>query len=198
MNNWKYAGDLPTAPWRGAMTLPRRLTLRQYPDGIRLVQRPVAALRALRTKPKQLSNLTVNDRYVLPTRGQTVEIIAKIDGGRASSFGLKVAKGPQHETVIGYDMTSKSLFIDRTRSGKVDFQKDFPGKYAAALPLEGNTLTLHIFLDKSSVEVFANDGRCVLTCLLFPDAQDSGLELYSQGGKVKVQSLRTWTLQSVW
>src|SRR5262249_53611188 len=48
MNNWQYANEIPTAPWRGAMTLPRRVILRMTPDGLRIAQSPVASLMGLR------------------------------------------------------------------------------------------------------------------------------------------------------
>ena len=50
MNNWQYANQVPTSPWRGQMTIPRALSLKTYREGVRLVQQPVAALRQLRGK----------------------------------------------------------------------------------------------------------------------------------------------------
>ncbi|MEP7344519.1 MAG: glycoside hydrolase family 32 protein, partial [Gemmatimonadaceae bacterium] len=47
MSNWSYAQEVPTSPWRSAMTVPRELTLRRTPDGLRLVQKPVVELESL-------------------------------------------------------------------------------------------------------------------------------------------------------
>ena len=44
MSNWLYANEEPTSPWRGALSLPRELSLRRTPAGLRLVQRPVREL----------------------------------------------------------------------------------------------------------------------------------------------------------
>ena len=56
MDNWQYAAQLPTKPWRGQMTLPRKLTLRQTPEGIRLYQAPIDGLRALAAGTQAISD----------------------------------------------------------------------------------------------------------------------------------------------
>ena len=48
LNNWEYANLIPTSPWRGLFSVPRELHLRQYPEGLRLIQQPVEELKQLR------------------------------------------------------------------------------------------------------------------------------------------------------
>lgn len=57
---------------------------------------------------------------------------------------------------------------------------------------------LHIFVDESSVEVFAGDGRTVLTSVILPDPESQGIELFATGGEAVFRSLDVWRLRSAW
>jgi fructan beta-fructosidase len=57
---------------------------------------------------------------------------------------------------------------------------------------------LHLFLDVSSVELFADDGEVVMTELFFPDAIFDQLKLYAKEGEVELQSGRAIDLHSIW
>jgi fructan beta-fructosidase len=134
-----------------------------------------------------------------PVRGDTLEIVAEIDPGGATEVGLKVRKGPDEETVIGYDAKESKLFVDRTRSGNTGFDQKFPGRHAGPLHvLEGKSVKLHIFVDRSSVEVFGNDGETVISDSIFPARPSRDIELYSRGGRARILKLEVWTLRSAW
>ena len=66
------------------------------------------------------------------------------------------------------------------------------------MPKERGRIKLHVFVDWSSVEVFASDGRTVITDQIFPSADSDGLALYAKGGAAKLVSLDVWGLQSSW
>ena len=89
------------------------------------------------------------------------------------------------------------MFIDRLHSGEVSFSKHFPGRHAAHLE-EQETVKLHVFVDRSSVEVFANDGERVLSDRIYPQPGSDGIELYTTGSGGKILSLMMWQLKSVW
>ncbi|PYI89648.1 MAG: hypothetical protein DME26_00715 [Verrucomicrobia bacterium] len=126
MNNWQYADKIPTHPWRGAMTVPRVLTLKQTDQGLRLAQRPAAELQRLRGEHKQYSDVRVKPDapFVPGLSGASLEIIAEFEPGSATEFGLKVRKSASEQTVVGYD---GQLFVDRIESGMTDFSPEFPG-----------------------------------------------------------------------
>ena len=130
--------------------------------------------------------------------GKTLEIIATFEPGSSSEFGLKVRKGANEETLAGYDVANAELFVDRSRSGKVDFNPRFPGKHSGPLSVEQGRIKLHLFVDWSSVEVFGNDGRTVITEQIFPGPEADGLALYAKGGTARLISLDVWGLQSIW
>jgi fructan beta-fructosidase len=130
-------------------------------------------------------------------KGETYEIEADFDTGGANEIGFRLRKGTDVETLVGVEPSSNALFVDRTKSGDVSFSKDFPGRYSAWLPYT-QRIKLHIFVDRSSVEVFANDGELVMTDRIYPPPGSNGIELYSLGGAAKVVSLSYWPLQSIW
>jgi fructan beta-fructosidase len=202
MNNWEYGQEIPTSPWRSAQSIPREARLKTYSDGLRLVQSPVAELERLRQSHYTLSNkmIAAGSDPLSGQRisGKTLEIIATLEPGSSSEFGLKVRKGAHEETLVGYDVANAELFVDRIRSGKVDFNPRFPGKHSGPLSVEQGRIKLHLFVDWSSVEVFGNDGRTVITEQIFPGPEADGLALYAKGGTARLISLDVWGLQSIW
>ena len=126
MNNWQYANEIPTSPWRGAMTAPRRVALRDTPDGLRLVQSPAESLAGLRGRANRSGPRPIapgEARLSEPgLAGTALEIIAEFEPGEAESFGLKVRQGAGEETVIGFDRRAGEVFVDRTALGRVRIQ----------------------------------------------------------------------------
>ena len=194
MNNWQYAAQTPTSPWRGAMSIPRNVSLKRFSSGLGLIQRPVRELEALRGKHHQFTNLQLDaGSRTLEIRGERLEIIAEFRPETANEFGLKIRVGPNCETIIGYETSGQELFVDRRKSGQVDFNEHFTGRHSALLPLEDGLLHLHMFIDSCSLEVFGNHGRTVITDLIFPEPGAIGLGLFSDNG-VQLISLDIWEL----
>jgi len=201
LNNWKYAARVPTDPWRGAQSIPRELKLRRFADGVRLVQEPVRELQVLRERHTRVKNRSIegaNDFLRSKgVRGETIEIVAEISSRGASEFGLSVRKGGGEKTVIGVDTKKLTLFVDRTQSGDVSFDEHFPSRDAGPITLAaGESVRLHIFVDRSSVEVFGNGGETVISETIFPKASSDGIELYSRDGRARVVKMDVWNLKS--
>lgn len=202
MNNWQYADKIPTAPWRSAQSLPRTVALKTTGEGIRLVQQPVRELRQLRGSRRQLRARTIPAGSTSLARwgigGKALEISAELQVGSATELGLKVRTGKGEETVIGIGPKARELFIDRTRSGETGFHADFSGRQVAPVSIEKGRVRLHVFVDWSSVEVFADDGRTVITDQIFPAPESEGVALYAKGGSARLISLQAWPLASTW
>ena len=202
ISNWQYANREPTATWRGAQSLPRELSLKQYSDGIRLVQRPVTEAKRLRQRALlQVTNISVlkaiQTMLAAKTSGDSVEIDAELAPEGAKEIGFRLCKGASEETVLGFIPEQKEVFLDRTRSGDVSFAPEFPGRQRAAVR-QISRVRFHVFLDRSSVEAFVNDGEVVLTDRIYPSPGSDGIELYSTARSGKVISLSIWKLGSVW
>ena len=137
MSNWKYANKTPTEGWRGAMTIPRELTLESRNGEAALIQRPVMELEKFRTPLVEVEGEAVNELNLLLKDQQleTYEIVAEFELAQGiDSFGFKLRTSEQEETVAGYSVKDSAVFVDRTRSGVVDFHENFPGKHQAILP----------------------------------------------------------------
>ncbi|WP_309122171.1 glycoside hydrolase family 32 protein [Paenibacillus sp.] len=200
MSNWKYANFTPTVSWRSAATLPRELTLREEPEGVRLTQQPAKELELLRLHSRRWRDVRVEPgaNLLSGARGDQLEIEAEFELGDAEQFGIKLRASSREETVVAYDVRAESLFIDRTKSGATDFHKQFGCKHGAPMQPKDGRVKLRIFVDWSSVEVFAADGKLVMTDLVFPDPASRGLELYAVGGAVKLVGLELHTLKSIY
>ncbi|MBA4549112.1 glycoside hydrolase family 32 protein [Thermoactinomyces intermedius] len=200
MNNWQYAQDIPTSPWRSAMSIPREVSLKKEDGEYVLLQEPVRELSQLRKNIHTWKNqwITPKTNLLSDIKGETLEIQAEFQLDTAKEFGFKVRKGSEEETVIGYNTDNKTLFVDRTKSGQTDFSEHFPGVYQAKMEPENNTVQLRILVDRSSVEVFGNDGETVLTNRIFPNLKSQGLELFTEGGNVKLKTLKIYHLKSTW
>ncbi|WP_158738682.1 glycoside hydrolase family 32 protein [Alteribacillus sp. YIM 98480] len=201
MSNWNYAEDIPTSPWRSAMTIPREVGLKTSENGdILLTQKPIRELNKVRNKKHHLKSQNIDSTHlpVSEGQGQTQEIIAEFEIGSAEEFGFHIRKGKEEYTKVGYDAENQELFVDRTESGDTDFNDDFPGIYAAPLASEDNKIKMHIFVDRSSVEIFGNDGERVLTNRIFPKPESNELEIYAEDGDVNVTSLDVFELDSTW
>jgi fructan beta-fructosidase len=202
MSNWNYANDLPTSPWRSAQALPRVLSLTRTPQGLRLVQEPVAELQQLRGEQRALAPRPIPEGTTSLAAegiaGRAMEIVVELEAGTASEFGLKVRTGEGEETVIGIDPRAGNLFVDRTRSGEAGFHDEFASRQTAPVQLHDGRVRLHVFVDWSSVEVFADSGRTVITDRIFPTPASDGVALYATGGSARLHSLETWPMASIW
>ena len=203
MNNWQYAGAIPTAPWRSAMSVPRDVALRTIDGRIEVVQQPIKQLNKLRAGPTYRLNDEMIPEGELPldsrgASGKALDIVVDFNLETADNFGLKVRTGDGEETVIGYDVAASELYVDRTRSGNVGFNRDFPGVQRAPLTASDGEVRLRILVDWSSVEVFTADGHRVITDQIFPSSTSEGVELFAEGGKVMVDSLTIRQMRSIW
>jgi sucrose-6-phosphate hydrolase SacC (GH32 family) len=200
MSNWQYAGAVPTSPWRSAMSLPRELALRRTPAGLRLVQQPVRELRNIRGQRFRLGQAAFSEANDWLRRHQVAgdqwEIEVEFDvSGNAADFGLRFLPASNQETVIRCDPSRQVLALDRTRAGRADFHAKFAGAYEAPLRLRDGRVRLHLFIDRSSVEIFGNDGDSTLTALVLPGPSSAPMELWPAGSAVTVQQMRVWRLK---
>jgi fructan beta-fructosidase len=202
MSNWDYAGEVPTSPWRGAMTVPRELTLRRTADGLRLCQRPVREIRFLSTDGQQRRSLTGE------TATEWLANLTRADGqaglavdfvpGEARRFGVRVRHGESEETTVTCDIAAGELALDRSRSGVCGFAPDFAGVHRAPIGLRDGHLRLEFLCDASSVEVFANDGEIVITDVIFPQDMRLTFEVFGDSADLRLESIEVWSIDSIW
>jgi len=191
MSNWDYGREVPARPYRGAMSAPRAYELRTHRGRLVLVQRPV-----VEGLPAPVHRLTPQDVpdgvHPLPDdwRGHSAVVTAELDPGTASRCGVMVRVGTTETTGVGYDAAERAVYVDRTASGDSDFHPGFGAVHSAPLDLDpGETLALEIHIDTTSVEVYADGGRIVITDLVFPSPGSDGISLFAEGGTAHLHSL---------
>lgn len=192
-----YAGNTPTSTWRSAQTLPRELRLEKSNGEYRLMQAPVVELESLRGSKVTWNNVKVDSVNSLLSniQGDTLEIIAEFDLTQttANDFGFNVRKSDSEYTSIGYN--GDQVYVNRENSGIVDFYNNFAATHTALLQ-SSDTLKMHIFVDRSSVEVFINDGEVVFTEQIFPDPDSKGLELFGDNGEIQIKNLEIYQINN--
>jgi beta-fructofuranosidase len=184
--------------WSGVLSLPRVLSL--GPDG-HVCMQPVPELAALRGEHTQRAAIDVpaGQVVVLPDiSGDTMELLVELAPARDGLCAIAVRRSPDgsEETRISYDAGLRQLIVDRTQSS-LDPTTDH-NLHVAPLTLDpGEPLRLHIFLDRSMLEVFANE-RVSITSRIYPTRADSlGVALLAQRGQARLLGLDAWQLYTI-
>jgi fructan beta-fructosidase len=200
MSNWRYANQVPTEDWRSAMTLPRELSLTSSEDGVRLVQKVVPEINSIRKGSQGYQNLTIESNQ--PTSfnmfSPLMEVNMEFEKQTSNSFGIVLQSSEDEKTVIRYDVEKELISVDRTNAGDNSFSESFPAVQNASLKTKNDRIKLQIFIDASSIEVFANDGKVVFTSLIFPNQPYEKIVLFSNEGNIRVSSLKLTELDSIW
>ncbi len=199
MNNWKYANQVPTASWRGAMTLPRLLSLTNRNGNVILSQMPVQEIEKLRKETHSWSDVAVTSENPLihETNEDLLEIEVDLDVHSGDEVHIILKSSGECETIIGYDPEREWLFIDRSKSGLTDFNPSFACKHGARLVPDKGNVKLRIWVDRSVVEVFANGGIVALTDQVFPINPIEKVLISTVAGSAELNSLHIHTLNSI-
>lgn len=198
-------GAAADAGWSGAISLPRVLTMRNG----RMHVAPAPELQSLRSTRRTVGRRTVDETTPLlldGTRGDCVEIIAEFEPGTASQFGLRVrstADGAE-QMLIGYDRAERVLFSDTRQSNRnapappaTPSPRNAPLKKGALELAGGDTLRLHVLLDASVIETFANDVTAIID-RVYPSSADAlGIGVFARGGTATLRSLEAWDLKPI-
>lgn len=192
MNNWDYANDIPTGTWRSAMAVPRDVELVTTDRGPRLAQRVVPELAELERPAIAYADGArpiAEGAETLPVAGDVVRIDAVVAPGDADAVGLRVLGDDAAATRIGWDSSSARLFVDRRESGNTGFHPAFASFDDAPVALDDGKLALTVYVDRASVEVFADGGRTTITDQVFPNAGADAIGLWAEGGDAWLESL---------
>jgi sucrose-6-phosphate hydrolase SacC (GH32 family) len=187
MSNWLYANDEPTSPWRCVQSLPREVGLRSLPEGIRLVQTPVRELDALRSPEAR----RVSKAETLPG---TAEIQVEVAPGDWSEAGFRLANAAGEEVLVGLTASPLEVFIDRRRSRRTPFHEGYPERHAGPVRWKDGRIALRVIFDRTTLEVFANDGETVLSDRVYPTRELDRIEPLHEGRGL-ASPLRLWELR---
>lgn len=201
MNCHRYAKHLPTSPWRGVMSMPRALSLRRTATGLEFLQQPIPELTRLRGKALVNSPAEIQDseyRLTVDPCRRSLELHMACEQSSAQSWGGYLRTGKDEILRWGYDNLTSEVFVDRSTAGFVPDDRHYAKRRSAAYPAPrvGLPVRLRIFLDQSSVELFAGEGELVLTEQFFPEGHEFELGLFSNAGTSTFTQVTVWPLHT--
>ncbi|WP_121808945.1 glycoside hydrolase family 32 protein [Mucilaginibacter kameinonensis] len=180
MSNWEYANQVPTEKWRNAMTIPRDLALRKVNGELLLASVPVG----------ELKNIVAGAQGIVSGK-LPAQCLLKANIVSINDYTVTLSNSLGEELVIGYDKKANQYYIDRTKAGKVDFQKDFKGRFVAPRFATTKTSDLTLVIDGTSVELFADKGLTTMTTIFFPNKPFDRIA-------VKGIALKQTAFKSIW
>ena len=200
VNNWNYANDIPTTPWKGAMAIPRNLSVKRIIGEWVLVQKPVASMAALRKKIFQISDQDLLGKKVLPIKSKQFEMDFELQPGNTAVVGVRIAMHKNNFFEIGYDAAKEIFYVDRSKAGNAAFNENFKKlqHFEKNIPLKNKKMHVKVFFDNSIAEIFVNEGEAVFTTQLFPGEKEIGIELFSLNKKSRWSNFKLWEMKGVW
>lgn len=199
MSNWQYAAEVPTRQFRSANTLPRDVSLFRAADGqVYMASAPSPEVDRLRgtelRRAKQAALGAKAKTFDLPAANDgACEIALSLDASRAQDATLTLSNAAGDEVVMRYDAAAHTLSMDRARSGIVDFSEAFPATTVCPTHETAGKVDLRIFIDRSSIEVFGNGGRFVMTNIVFPRSPYERLSIVSTG-RARASNVRVYPI----
>ena len=177
---WMSGGRFPEMPFNQQMTFPCEVTLRTFPEGIRLCRQPVQEIESLHGEHHNWRDLLLKpgQNPLAGVAGELFHIRAEIELGDAAEVGFTVRGVP-----VSYNVKEKKLTC--------------LGKSAPLDPVRG-AIELRIIVDRTSIEIFANGGRIAMSFSLPLAPEDNSLGAFVRGGRTLLKSLDLWHLKSVW
>jgi fructan beta-fructosidase len=176
---WMHRGQYPRMPFNQQYTVPRELTLRTTPQGIRLFMEPVQELESLRGELKEFRNIIVNPHQetLIPFEEEFFDTEIILDAGEADKLVMDVV-GQR----IEYNVAEQQITLE---------------KIHAPLVLRNGKLKLRIIVDRTSIELFAQDGEVQIAQCFVPK-MNIAYKGITFDGKVVLESIKLWKMNSIW
>jgi sucrose-6-phosphate hydrolase SacC (GH32 family) len=199
MGDWAYAQEVPSAGWRGVLSVPRRLGLRDTSDGLRLTQQPVDTIGSVLVPLVSFGPGTITGTRIGADRAAVLgglhlecfdlRLEVEVGTDERSCLEIQLVTRGGEWTTIGYDTRESVLTLDRSHSGPAPFHRRHSPRSVARLEPDRGAVTLQVLGDSCSVEVFGNDGLVNMSALAFPSRPGFGLNLQASGDPVRYRSV---------
>lgn len=172
MSNWQYANEVPTETWRSAMTLPRELRLISQENTFRILSHPVDQLESYFSETYKTDLVEIEGEKEIETSGAdlTKAVISfEVPNLQNQDYTFILSNRAGEDLRFGYSHEDQQFFIDRSNAGLTDFNENFGDKPSTAPRIsDSKNLTITAVLDKTSVELFFDNGQTVMTEIFFP------------------------------
>ncbi len=185
---WMRGGEFPEMPFNGQMSFPCELSVKQFPTGYKLIREPIAEIEQLHGK-----NYSWEDKNLIPgldenklkkVSGDCLHIIAELDIKTSDNFGFMLRHSNKNDgTEILYNVKRGTLSVLGC---------------TVPLPTVNNKIKLEILLDRSSIEIFANDGQAVVSNCFTPNEKATDAVLFTNGGELGIDRLDVYKIERIW
>lgn len=177
---WMNGGNYPEMPFNQQMSFPCILTLHRTPEGLHLYRWPAQEIHSLYGPAHTWHKLILHpdENPLQALKGDLFDIQADFEVGESTALGFRV-RGQE----VRYDVKQKTV----TAVGKT-----------APLETENGHIRLRLLVDRTSLEVFGNDGKLSMTSCMLPSPDDHSLSVFAEGGAVTLSSLQVHPLHSAW
>ena len=189
---------LPTLQYRGANTIARDLSLYRQDGELLLRCAPSPEIEAARTDARNFPSFRVNDSYEIPsllednTGAYEIELELKNSGSERIILTFSNAKG--EKVHMHYDVARHQFVMERSESGLTDFSADFPAMTVAPAA-DTDHIRLRLFVDRSSIEAFGDDGKFVMTNRVFPSEPYNTLTFETWRGSFQVKGMKVYRIR---
>jgi len=185
---WMRGGKFPKMPFNGQMTFPSELSLTKFNSGYKLIRKPVAEIETLHGKHYKWENKLLipglNENKVKKVKGDCLHIIGEFDIKSSDNFGFMLRHDKKKPGVeILYNVKRGTLTV--------------LGSTVPLMPID-NKIKLEILLDRTSIEIYANDGQAVVSNCFTPEEGADDVVLYTNGGELGVIKLDVYKMKSAW
>jgi fructan beta-fructosidase len=194
MNNWQYADNLPTSPWRGQMSLARRLSIIEDSAGLALKQDPVITPLHISSAPENL--YWREGGRPIDVKSEPLQLNLRFEANHEASFGIRIYSDDVHWTEIAFDREHGVFYIDRTKAA-LSVTPEFPSRTTAPIA-PTRSYDVKLILDRSSIEAYAQSGTIAMTDLIFPPSQRHMIQFFSSSGHPVPVTAHLWYLHSIW
>lgn len=186
---WMRGGKFPDMPFNGQMTFPSELSLTKFNFGYKMIRKPIAEIEKLHGKHYDWENKVIipgltNNNILKKVEGDCLHIIVEFDIKTADNFGFMLRHGKKKAgTEILYNVKRGTLSV-----------------LGSTVPLEpiDNKIKMEILLDRTSIELYANDGQKVISNCFTPDKGADNLALFVNGGELEVVKMDIYKMESIW
>ena len=206
MNTWddycRIVAEKTGQKFNGTFNLNLVLGLTKDGEKYVLTQTPHANYDSLRDTEKSViyNNITVGEDNNLfkDFQGDTYEIVSHftpVVGTQKIGFNLRVGDGKV--TKVIYNLQTEELSIDRSQSGVILTEKFREVNKQKVTRNADGSIDLHIYVDRSSVEVFAKGDTVAGANQIFPAPNSLGLGVFVEGQATKAD-IALYPIKSVW
>ena len=199
MSNWQYANVVPTEKWRSAMAFPRELSLKTVDNVIYLASEPVKELEKIMSNTSSIQNAMVNGSLDLSDKIKSFngQYQLKFSSEKLTNYSIVLSNDLGEEVVIGYDKQANQYYIDRSKAGKIAFEKGFGVKHTAPRISKEAGTGVTLIVDVASVELFADNGLSVMTDIFFPNKTLTKVSIKSADG-LTLKNLSYSEIERIW